>query len=82
MFNGNGQRVKKTVNGQTTIFHYDQHGLLIAESTGTGTITNEYVYLNGQPLANIEGIVLGAAYNSPEPAYPLFRASLTLNINS
>jgi RHS repeat-associated protein len=28
--------------------------LLIAESTSTGTITAEYVYLNGQPLAKIE----------------------------
>jgi RHS repeat-associated protein len=56
VYNGNGQRVKKWVsNGnQCTIFHYDQNGLLIAESTGTGTITAEYVYLNGQPLAKIE----------------------------
>jgi uncharacterized protein RhaS with RHS repeats len=29
--------------------------LLIAESTSTGTIKVEYVYLNGQPLARIEG---------------------------
>jgi RHS repeat-associated protein len=56
VYNGKGQRVKKWVsNGnQCTIFHYDQNGLLIAESTSTGTITAEYVYINGQPLAKIE----------------------------
>jgi RHS repeat-associated protein len=54
VYNAKGQRVKKTVNGQTTIFHFDQNGLLIAESTSTGTITAEYAYLNGQPLAKIE----------------------------
>jgi RHS repeat-associated protein len=53
--NGNGQRVKKTVNGQTTVFHYSLSGQLIAESDGTGATTSEYVYLNSQPLAKIEG---------------------------
>ena len=42
VYNAKGQRVKKTVNGQTIIFHYDQNGLLIAESTLTGAITAEY----------------------------------------
>ncbi|MBI4837882.1 MAG: hypothetical protein HY806_01800 [Nitrospirae bacterium] len=56
-YNGNGQRVKKTVDGQTTIFHYDRQGMLIAESTNTGTITNEYVYLNDEPLAKIGSTV-------------------------
>jgi RHS repeat-associated protein len=54
-YNGNGQRVKKVVNGTTTVFHYDQRGQLIAESNGSGAITAVYVYLNGQPLAKIEG---------------------------
>jgi RHS repeat-associated protein len=56
VYNGNGQRVKKYTNNGTrcTIYHYDQNGLLIAESTTTGTITAEYVYLNGQPLTKIE----------------------------
>jgi RHS repeat-associated protein len=53
-YNGNGQRVKKVVNAVTTIFHYNQSGQLIAESNSAGTITAEYVYLNGQPLAKIE----------------------------
>jgi RHS repeat-associated protein len=54
-YDGNGQRVKKVVNGVTTIFHYDESGQLIAESNGSGAITAVYVYLNGQPLAKIEG---------------------------
>ena len=54
VYNAKGQRVKKTVNEQITIFHYNQNGLMISESTSTGTITVEYAYLNGQPLAKIE----------------------------
>ncbi len=54
-YNDDGQRVKKNVNGTVTIFHYDLHGQLIAESNGAGAITARYVYLNGQPLAKIEG---------------------------
>ncbi|KAF0219656.1 MAG: YD repeat [Geobacteraceae bacterium] len=54
-YNGNGQRAKKAVNGQATIFHYSTNGQIIAESNSTGTITAEYVYLNSQPLAKIEG---------------------------
>lgn len=54
-YNGNGQRVKKNISGSTTVFHYSLSGQLIAESNSSGTITAEYVYLNGQPLAKIEG---------------------------
>jgi YD repeat-containing protein len=44
-YNGNGQRVKKIVNGTTTIFHYSLSGRITAESNSAGTITAEYVYL-------------------------------------
>ncbi|MEW6600529.1 MAG: RHS repeat-associated core domain-containing protein [Nitrospirota bacterium] len=54
VYNAKGQRVKKTVDGQTTVYNYDQNAMLIMESTGSGTITAEYAYLNGQPLAKIE----------------------------
>ena len=54
-YNGNGQRVKKNVNGTVTIFHYSLNGQIIAESNSAGTVTAEYVYLNGQPLAKLEG---------------------------
>jgi len=57
VYNGSGQRVKKyTDNGNwCRIFHYDKNGLLIAESSSSGTIKAEYIYINGQPLAKIEG---------------------------
>jgi len=54
-YNGNGQRVKKVVNETTTIFHYSLNGQIIAESNNAGTIAAEYVYLNNQPMAKLEG---------------------------
>jgi RHS repeat-associated protein len=53
-YNGSGQRIKKIVNGATTIFHYSINGQIIAESDNVGTINVEYVYLNGKPLAKID----------------------------
>jgi RHS repeat-associated protein len=57
VYNGNGQRVKKYTNNgsQCSLFHYDKNGLLIAESSSSGAIKAEYIYINGQPLAKIEG---------------------------
>jgi len=56
-YNGKGQRAEKYIPSQNkcSIFHYDQNGLMIAETTSAGNIKAEYVYLNGQPLAKIEG---------------------------
>ncbi len=56
IYNGKGQRADKLISSQNkcTVFHYDQNGLLITESTRTGNIKAEYIYLNGQPLAKIE----------------------------
>jgi RHS repeat-associated protein len=55
-YNVRGQRViKATGSSSTTVYHYDQSGLLIAESDAAGTTIAEYLYLNGQPLAKIEG---------------------------
>jgi RHS repeat-associated protein len=62
-YNGNGQRVKKIVNGVTTIFHYSLGGQIVAESSSSGTITAEYVYLNGNPLAKIEGTLVYYYHN-------------------
>jgi len=43
-YNGMGQRVIKTANGVTTIFHYDFNGNIIAESDINGTFSKEYLY--------------------------------------
>ena len=56
VYNGNGQRVKKTTTSSgTVIFHYDLQGKIMAESTATGIITADYVFLDGNPYAKIEG---------------------------
>ena len=53
VYNALNQRVKKTVQEQTTIFHYDLQGHLVAETNETGQMLAEYVYLGDQPLAMI-----------------------------
>ncbi len=55
VYNGKGQRVKKTTASGTTIFHYDLKGHIMAESTDAGMFSAEYVFLNGTPFAKIEG---------------------------
>jgi RHS repeat-associated protein len=51
VYSASGQRVKKTANGVTTIFHYDRAGQLIAEQTDSGLwLGREYVWLEGIPL--------------------------------
>lgn len=52
--NALGQRVLKITPTDTTVFHYDQGGKLIAESTSSGAnpgIGQEYVYLDDLPVA-------------------------------
>jgi YD repeat-containing protein len=53
VYNALNQRIKKTVQGQTTIFHYDLQGHLIAETSASGQTLLEYFYLADQPLAMI-----------------------------
>ncbi len=50
-YNGRGERVKKQAGGETTVYHYDQSGLLIAETDAAGDPGKEYVYLEGLPIA-------------------------------
>jgi RHS repeat-associated protein len=54
VYNAINQRIKKTVQGQTTIFHYDLQGHLIAETSASGQTLVEYFYLGDQPLAMIK----------------------------
>jgi RHS repeat-associated protein len=53
VYNALNQRIKKTVQSQTTIFYYDLQGHLIAETNASGQMLVEYFYLGDQPLAMI-----------------------------
>ena len=55
-FNGQGERVGKTVNGVTTRFRYGPDGQLLGEYDETGRTIREYIHLEGQPLAVIADI--------------------------
>jgi len=57
-YNGNGARVKKVATA-TTLYYYDQSGLLLAELDEEGTTQREYLYGDGQPVGMISG---GAVY--------------------
>ncbi|MGH9894652.1 MAG: RHS domain-containing protein, partial [bacterium] len=48
---GWGERVKKEAGGETTYFHYDLDGALLAETDAQGQTRTEYVYVEGLPLA-------------------------------
>ncbi|WP_179958316.1 RHS repeat-associated core domain-containing protein [Chitinimonas arctica] len=52
--NALGQRIVKTYQGQTTVYHYDMQGHLIAESDQLGNTKREYVYLHDTPIAVID----------------------------
>jgi len=49
--NSLGQRYAKTVQGATTLFHYDGAGHLIAETDSGGSTRVEYLYLGDIPVA-------------------------------
>lgn len=53
-YNGLGQRVIKIAGGQTTLFHYDLDGDLIAESDANGIFTVEYLYKDKTLLAKVD----------------------------
>jgi len=46
-----GRRIRKTNPGGDTVFHYDLAGHLIAESTVSGVVLKEYLYLGDLPVA-------------------------------
>jgi RHS repeat-associated protein len=54
--NAFGQRVSEAFSGSTTHFIHDIRGNIIAEANGsTGTTTQEYVWMEGELLAQIDG---------------------------
>ncbi|MGQ5524151.1 RHS repeat domain-containing protein [Chitinimonas sp. PSY-7] len=52
--NANSERVAKTFQGTTTVFHYNQWGQLIAESDQLGVTKREYIYLGDTPIALVD----------------------------
>ncbi|TSJ82503.1 RHS repeat domain-containing protein, partial [Chitinimonas sp. BJB300] len=52
--NALGERVAKTYQGTTTVFHYDQNGRLLAESNQLGVTKREYIYLGDTPVALVD----------------------------
>jgi RHS repeat-associated protein len=54
VYNGLGQRVIKEVNAESTLFHYDFNGNLIAESQADGIFTSEYLYIGQARLAIVD----------------------------
>ncbi|WP_298269791.1 choice-of-anchor D domain-containing protein [Geobacter sp.] len=52
-YDGDGQRVIKTTNGNATVYHNDQAGHAISENDGNGNFLADYIYLNGKLIAKI-----------------------------
>ncbi|MGR9071590.1 MAG: RHS repeat-associated core domain-containing protein [Gammaproteobacteria bacterium] len=53
-YNQAGQRTHKITATQTTIYHYDLTGNLIAETNADGALIKDYLWLNGNPIAQID----------------------------
>ncbi len=59
-YNDNGQRTSKTIHNPdssmtTTLYHYDQFGQLVSETTEAGTPTRDYIWHdNGEVKAQID----------------------------
>ncbi len=54
LYDGQGRRVKKTADGRTTAFLYDQQSRLIAETDGSGRLITDYLWLPDRPMARID----------------------------
>ena len=52
-YNASHQRTQKVAGGTTTHYVYGAGGLLYGEYTGAGALIREYIYLNGEPLAQV-----------------------------
>lgn len=53
-YNANNQRTSKTTSAETIHYVYGLGGLLYGEYDESGHVIREYVYLNGEPLAQFD----------------------------
>ena len=55
-YDGFGQRLIKTVSGSYgEIYQYGQDGMLLEETNASGVAQADYIYLNGRPVAVLNG---------------------------
>lgn len=54
IYDASNQRSQKTAGASVTYYVYGRGGLLYGEYDGGGNMVREYVYLNGQPLAQVD----------------------------
>jgi len=59
-YDGLDRRIAKTEAGQTTVYHHDASGRVIAETTPQGLRLRDYVYL-GDKLVAVQGCMEGAS---------------------
>jgi RHS repeat-associated protein len=52
-YDGYGRRVKKTVGGVVTVYHYDTDNNLISETDEAGNPQRDYIYLGSEPVAMV-----------------------------
>ena len=58
-YDGFGQRALKTTSGATgSIYKYSFNGQLLEEQNSSGVAEADYIYLNGQPIAVLNGSTL------------------------
>jgi RHS repeat-associated protein len=58
-YDGFGERVIKTVSGSYgEIYQYGQDGMLLEETDASGVAQADYIYLNGRPMAVLNGSTL------------------------
>ncbi|MFQ5567375.1 MAG: hypothetical protein ACE5EU_13560 [Paracoccaceae bacterium] len=55
LYNALGQQVSRDVGGVVTLVVHDLGGNRIAEHDDTGAVIREYIWLDGRPLAVVEG---------------------------
>ena len=59
IYDGFGQRLTKTVSGSYgEIYQYGQDGALLEETNASGVAQADYIYLNGRPVAVLNGSTL------------------------